>query len=83
MLDRVLLHRLPRRYRHVPAMSPVPNVQDPKVDLISARSHALQRCKAWGYNKVEPFDGVEKICLQPSLFDCHYTRVILRYQCEN
>ncbi|MFB9942422.1 YecR family lipoprotein [Gluconobacter oxydans] len=56
----------------------------PKVDLAATQEHATQRCIAWGYHKAEPFDGIENNCLEHNGYGmCTYTRVNIRYQCEN
>jgi len=56
----------------------------PKVDLATTQERAEQRCIAWGYKKAEPFDGVENVCQEHNAYGmCTYTRVNIRYQCEN
>ena len=54
------------------------------VDWDTAQASALKRCKAWGYNKADPFEGVKEQCHQYNSYgSCMSGTVTRTYQCTN
>lgn len=53
----------------------------PKVDWATADKSALARCRAWGYGRADPFEGVKTQCTSYSTYGCMAQTVTKVYQC--
>jgi len=57
---------------------------EPVIDPKQGLQSAVNRCKAWGYNEAEPFDGGISTCIRPGGFSgCAKMRQTISYQCTN
>ena len=54
---------------------------DPSPDVNSGTAEALNRCIAWGYKGVLPFDKVTKRCTNPGKDGCNGWFATYHYQC--
>ena len=58
--------------------------QEPVINPEQGMASAVKRCKAWGYQKAEPFDGGVSTCVIPGGFGgCARMRQTISYQCIN
>ena len=56
--------------------------QQPVLDPAQGLEVAKKRCKAWGYNNAEAFDGGLNTCVIPGGFaGCARMRTTISYQC--
>ncbi|SHL76349.1 YecR-like lipoprotein [Roseovarius marisflavi] len=54
------------------------------VDWDTAQASAVKRCRAWGYSKADPFEGVREQCQQFNGYgSCMRGTVTRTYQCTN
>lgn len=60
-----------------------PEFQQPEMSDAEADSMALNRCNAWGYEKVEPIAGLIRQCANMDAGNCNLWSVTREYQCKN
>lgn len=57
-------------------------LEKPVVQWEQGKITAGERCRAWGYDRAEPFGGASTQCKQYNGFgDCMQAVVTIRYQC--
>jgi YecR-like lipoprotein len=60
-----------------------PEYQQPEMSEAEADTLALNRCHAWGYEKVEPIAGQVRRCANMDEGNCNLWSVTREYQCKS
>lgn len=56
--------------------------EKPVVDWVSANRSAAERCRAWGYERADPFGGQKSQCqARNSYGNCVLANITINYQC--
>lgn len=51
-------------------------------DWVTAQSNANNRCRAWGYSKADPFEGLQNKCERTDMYgNCVMQTISRTYQC--
>lgn len=59
-----------------------PEFEQPQMNEAEADELALNRCQAWGYEKVEPIAGQIRQCANMDDGNCNLWSVTREYQCK-
>lgn len=54
-----------------------------EVDWKGKLEEVVARCKSWGYEGAEGFEGVRERCLRQGAYSCERAELTRRYQCLN